>query len=989
MMRTPMMVAVRGYAIAVRDGDNEVAAEQKPKKRKALPKPSKEALIFDCETTSDHAQSLRFGTYQCRKRGELVEVGLFYETDNPKALSASDLLVIQNYATKRGLVLRTRDSFIQDIFYKYAYAYGALVVGFNLPFDISRLATSIGTAHARDMRGGFTFKLSQLPHHPNVVIKHLNARASFIRFAATGQMDSRSERKRGDRKRHRVGYFQDVKTLAAALLGKGHTLKSLAETLGTEHRKQEAKEHGCRITPRYLDYGMTDTQVTWECYEKLFAIYEAHGLKDTPAHRIYSEASLGKAYLRHMGIFPLRKVQPDIPPALLGQIMGTYYGGRAEVRIRRQIAQVQYSDFRSMYPTVCTLMGLWRFVIAEGFDWSDWTSEAQALLDGVQLSDLQNKPIWQSLAAIVQIEPDDDILPVRAAYDGKSRTIGLNYLSAGFPMWFTLADCITSKILTGRAPKVISALKFTPRAIQQGIKPIKIAGRADLVLDPAHNDFFRELIIRRGHVQGEFKAETDLHKRELLDAQQMMLKLLANSTSYGIYAEQNAQSQDRPRDVDLFGHDSEFRTRSTTVEEPGTHFHPLIATLITGAARLMLACAERGAELNGIGWAFCDTDSLALARPDWMGDGEFLQRCADVTNWFDQLDPYGDGKPLFKVEDQNFALSADKPTERHCPLYALAISAKRYVLFNLAPDRKPIIRKALAHGLGHLMEPYGDKDAPKSIPLPPHGLARMDVKRWQHDLWHHIVAAFLAGHPDSIELPRTRRLDQPARSRYGATTPALLRWFRHFNRGKPLSEQVKPFNFMCAFTVSKVGFAAEIAHGHIDGEFIDNGLPSAVAPYDDDPIHAATNSFDRNTSKPVSVSILKTYREAMADYAWHPESKFENAERDDTGITQRRHIEAIALEYIGKEANRLEERFFLGELPEAQIEYGRHPGDQQRLMTIITQATKSYGIGNIAREAQMSRQQLHAILSGESLPKRKTVLQLNRAIASLANAQQA
>jgi DNA-binding phage protein len=547
-------------------------------------------------------------------------------------------------------------------------------------------------------------------------------------------------------------------------------------------------------------------------------------------------------------------------------------------------------------------------------------------------------------------------------------------------MWFSLADCIASKIFTGRAPKVISALRFAPRAIQTGLKCINVAGRDDLVLDPARGDFFRELIIRRGQVQGKLKAETDPHNRELLDAQQMMLKLLANSTSYGIYAEQNAQSHDRPRDLDLFGQDEQFRTSSKSVEEPGTHFHPLIATLITGAARLMLASAECCAEANGIGWAFCDTDSLALARPDGMEDGEFLRRCSKVTGWFDQLDPYGDGKPLFKVEEQNLLLSAGKATDEHCPLYALVISAKRYVLFNVTADRRPIIRKALAHGLGHLMESYGEKNAPKSIPLPPHGLAGLDVKRWQHDLWYQIAKAFLAGHPDHVELPRTRKLDQPARSRYGATTPALLRWFRNFNQGKPLCDQVKPFNFMSAFSVSKAGFAAAIANGEMGGDLLGGGIPSAVAPYDNDPARSVANCFDRNTSQPVPVSILKTYREVMADYAWHPESKFENGERDDSGITRRRHVEAIAIEYIGKEANRLEEQYYLGELPEAQIEYGGHPTGWKQLIACLKQWVEEHGMETLASAAGISRQQLHAILSRGAIPKRITALRLCSAI---------
>ena len=36
------------------------------------------------------------------------------------------------------------------------------------------------------------------------------------------------------------------------------------------------------------------------------------------------------------------------------------------------------------------------------------------------------------------------------------------------------------------------------------------------------------------------------------------------------------------------------------------------------------------------------------------------------------------------------------------PLYCYTISSKRYVLFNLDAKGRPILRKASAHGLGHL-----------------------------------------------------------------------------------------------------------------------------------------------------------------------------------------------------------------------------------------------------------------------------------------------
>ena len=65
-----------------------------------------------------------------------------------------------------------------------------------------------------------------------------------------------------------------------------------------------------------------------------------------------------------------------------------------EVHIRRTVLPALYCELASMYPTVCTLMGLWRFVIAQGVDEEDATAETQAFLDCVQLVDLQEAATW-------------------------------------------------------------------------------------------------------------------------------------------------------------------------------------------------------------------------------------------------------------------------------------------------------------------------------------------------------------------------------------------------------------------------------------------------------------------------------------------------------------------------------------------------------------------------------------------------------------------
>ena len=75
----------------------------------------------------------------------------------------------------------------------------------------------------------------------------------------------------------------------------------------------------------------------------------------------------------------------------------------------------------------------------------------------------------------------------------------------------------------------------------------------------------------------------------------------------------------------------------------------------------------------------------------------------------------------------------------------------------------------------------------------------LGVPRWQHDLWYRIVSAALDGHPAQVDLADIAGLDVPAVSRYGATTPALLRWFEPYNAGRPYREQVRPFAFLLAF----------------------------------------------------------------------------------------------------------------------------------------------------------------------------------------------
>jgi hypothetical protein len=442
-------------------------------------------LVFDCETTPDEAQRLRFGVYQLLHKGRLREQGLFYDKVEPPELAA-----LKAEASKHGSdePVEVFD-FIHKRFLPTAFKVGGLVVGFNLPFDLSRLGIRHAAARVsrpprtpeeiatgaplkdpdRSMVGGFTFQLSPFDDQPFLRIKHLNSRSAFFRFAKPAQQEAaQSQRRRGERPQFQRGNFLDVKTLAAALTSKSHRLKTLAEYLGVKH-KGEFTDFARPIDPEFIGYAVNDVETTRQCFDELVRRYQAHRLGMTAPQGIYSEASLGKAYLRQMRVRPWREVQTDFDPATLGTIMSSYFGGRAEVHIRRTVEPAIYADFASMYPTVCTLMGLWWFVIANGVDQEDATAETQSFLEIVQLSDLQDATTWRRLTTLVQVLPAADIFPVRTRYalriKGETKsaempTIGVNYLSADRPLWFTLAEGVASKLLTGKAPKVARAIRF-------------------------------------------------------------------------------------------------------------------------------------------------------------------------------------------------------------------------------------------------------------------------------------------------------------------------------------------------------------------------------------------------------------------------------------------------------------------------------------------------------------------------------------------------
>src|SRR5580698_8088020 len=190
-------IALRAHVVPVRK-------ERKPGKRFDGPKWANPVLIFDTETTVDTLQRFLFGSYRyCHwtEDGQLkcVEEGLVHADDleesNPEGFKT-----LREYARSRRadvspgknteLQLRSRRNFLEKILWPTAYKSRGLIVGFNLPFDLSRLAFDCGKARGW-YRGGFSLSLWEYfdakrnkylddPFRPRVRIKHINSKLAFI-----------------------------------------------------------------------------------------------------------------------------------------------------------------------------------------------------------------------------------------------------------------------------------------------------------------------------------------------------------------------------------------------------------------------------------------------------------------------------------------------------------------------------------------------------------------------------------------------------------------------------------------------------------------------------------------------------------------------------------------------------------------------------------------------------------------------------------------
>lgn len=697
--------AIRGWTEPV---------EVKPRRKKPIAKDWRPrfALVIDCETTIDAAQALTFGSYRYfrvtwAEEGPMLvcaEEGLFYTDDLPECDPKGFEDLRRYVETHRAQVdrqfpdrlnLLSRREFAQ-VLYQESYKKRSLVVGFNLPFDLSRLAVNWAVARRR-FAGGHSMvlweyekdgRIKENKYRPRLASKTIDSKRALMGFVSPMEAAT-SEPPPGGGQEHPVfrGHFLDLRTLAFALTDSSHSLDSACRAFGVKNSKVTAERHG-EITEGYISYNRRDVLATSELYVALMQEYVRHPLDLQPT-KAYSPASIGKSYLRTMGIVPEQEREQQVPAEVKGWAMSAYFGGRAEARIRKVAVPVVYTDFLSMYPTVNVLMGLWPFHTAERIEVVDRTEQVLRLLENVDLAHCFASSFWRELSVLVEVEPQDDILPVRARYDDArdSWQIGVNPLTSE-SRWYALADVVASKLLTGKTPKALRAIGLVPSGTSGSLQQIGLRG--SVPVDPATDDPFRLVVEERQRL-----LSRDLPDEERQRIRQF-LKIFANATAYGIFAEMNRREGAR-EELLVYAAGGVMTVRSDAPEIPGDFCFPPIPAWIAAGARLMLAMLEASVAEHGGTYAMCDTDSMAIVAtrtgglvpcpggPHRTPAGEEAIRAVTwdqvegIRDQFEALNPYDrEVVPgsILKLEKENLDGSGARRQ-----LWCYCISAKRYAMF--------------------------------------------------------------------------------------------------------------------------------------------------------------------------------------------------------------------------------------------------------------------------------------------------------------------
>jgi hypothetical protein len=494
--------------------------EYRSKRRTSQPK---DALIFRCATTGDEKKDLLFGAYICAELegAEYVakEIGLFYRDDHREEFRA-----LTRFVKGSAYDIGSVEEFRCNIFLKYLKA-GALIVAYDAPFEISRIAVKWNKSRKRRRAFSFYFrmfrdkktgKMRPSGYAPGLSIESLDASKAIYRLVKYKFHDKDAER---DEEQDTSNvHVIDLKTLAAALTGEVHTFASACEIFGAP--ASTARRARPRVTKPSIERLLRDVTAELELLNCLKQELDRHPVDLVP-ERCYSSATLAKAYFSAMGGKPPEK-KFKIPDRVNGIAMQAFVAGRAECTIRRTPLPVTYVDFRAQFPAVSNLLDCREIVCAESLEFADFTDGAREMVERTTLDDCFRPGFWKQLRCYALVEAQEDVVPIRAKFSQRADsdpTLAWNFLTSKQPFWMTGLDVIAAKLITGKPLQILQAIKVIPHGVQPGLLPAKLYAQVEV--DPLRDDLAVKLV--------ELRASLKTKNPKLAGG----LKVAANSAAFG------------------------------------------------------------------------------------------------------------------------------------------------------------------------------------------------------------------------------------------------------------------------------------------------------------------------------------------------------------------------------------------------------------------------------------------------------------------------
>ena len=271
---------------------------RKTRKKTHDPKWPEYALVFDCETTIDELQTLIIGAYRFCWAGadghyDCIEEGFFYADDLPETDPAG-FAILRQFVKEHPaealkgfpnqLRLLSRSEFMEQVFWRAAGKAGALVVGFNLPFDLSRLAMECRKSKRRGEVWSFlmfqdkdpkTGRMREHPFLPWIKVTPKDSKVAFIRFTGV----SIRSKKTGKRLvRYTPGRFLDLRTLGWALRNESYSLESACRTFGVPGKLSH--DPSGHVSLEELEYCRQDVRATVSLLNAMRTEFDRHPIEE-------------------------------------------------------------------------------------------------------------------------------------------------------------------------------------------------------------------------------------------------------------------------------------------------------------------------------------------------------------------------------------------------------------------------------------------------------------------------------------------------------------------------------------------------------------------------------------------------------------------------------------------------------------------------------------------------------------------------------------